>query len=129
MKRLLSALAGFALAASIGAANLPAQPAQAADSPSAVASAAPIVVHTKDFAFAPPTLTIPVGTKVTFVNDDDPAHTVTAVDQSNGKPIFDSGNMDKGGKWTHTFNTAGTFAYFCAYHTFMKAKIVVTPAP
>jgi plastocyanin len=130
VKRLFCALAGFALAASIGAANLGARPAQAADSPSAAASAAPIIVHTKDFAYAPPTLTIPVGTKVTFVNDDDPAHTITAVVKTaDGKPIFDSGNMDKGGKWTHTFNTAGTFAYFCAYHTFMKAKIVVTPAP
>ena len=106
----------------------PARYARAADMPAPAASTAPIVVHTKDFAYKPVALTIPVGTTVTFVNDDDTAHTITAVDQANGKPIFDSGNMDKGGKWTHTFNTAGTFKYVCAYHPFMKATIVVTPA-
>jgi plastocyanin len=92
-------------------------------------SAAAIVVHTKDFSYKPVTLTIPVGTTVTFVNDDDTAHTITAVDQVGGKPIFDSGNMDQGQKWTHTFKTVGTFKYVCAYHPFMKATIVVTAAP
>ena len=81
-------------------------------------------MHTKDFAYAPPDLTIPAGTTVTFVNDDEPAHTVTAVDKS-----FDSGNMDKGAKWTYTFNKPGTYQYICTYHPFMKAKIVVTAPP
>jgi plastocyanin len=107
----------------------PARYVRAADMPAPAASAAAIVVHTKDFAYKPVALTIPVGTAVTFVNDDDTAHTITAVDQAGGKPIFDSGNMDKGAKWTHTFKTAGTFKYVCAYHPFMKATIVVEPAP
>ncbi len=112
----LALVAAFALGS-------PAPRARAADAASpAPSAAATVTVHTKDFAYAPPVLTIPVGTTVTFVNDDEPAHTVTATDKS-----FDSGNMDKGAKWSHTFSTAGTFTYFCIYHTFMKAKVVVTP--
>ncbi len=121
MLKISSLAAVAALALAVVAAG-PRAGARASDAPSTSATSAPLIVHTKDFAFAPPTLTIPVGTTVTFVNDDDVAHTVTATDKS-----FDSGNMDKGAKWTHTFNTAGTFAYFCTYHPFMKAKIVVTP--
>jgi plastocyanin len=34
--------------------------------------------------------------------------------------------MDKGQKFSFTFKDPGTYQYFCAYHTFMKAKIVVT---
>jgi len=104
------------------------QGAGAADAPVAVATNAPIVVHTKDFAFKPLELKIPAGTTVTFVNDDDAAHTVTAAALGDDKkPLFDSGNMDKGQKWSFTFKKPGTYQYLCAYHAFMKAKIVVTP--
>ena len=100
----------------------------AADSPAAAASAAPVIVHTKDFAYKPLEVTIPAGTTVTFINDDDPAHTVTSVTNGDDKkPLFDSGNMDKGQKWSYTFKKPGTYQYVCAYHAFMKAKIVVTP--
>ncbi len=90
---------------------------------------APVIVHVNDFAYKPPTLTIVAGTSVTFINDDDYTHTVTAIDKVNYKPLFDSGNIDKGEKWTHTFTTPGTFKYICAYHDFVKATIVVRPAP
>ncbi len=99
--------------------------ANAADS----ASPAPVIVHVKDFAYKPPTLTVTAGTTVTFINDDDNAHTVTSVDKVKDTPLFDSGNLDKGEKWTHTFTKAGTYKYICAYHDFMKATIVVQPAP
>jgi plastocyanin len=123
------ALTVAALAFAVCTVGLPASSAHAADSPAPATSSAPIVVHTKDFAYAPVTLTIRVGTAVTFVNDDDAAHTVTAVDLANGNPIFNSGNMEKGAKWTYTFKKAGTYAYACAYHAFMKGTIVVQPAP
>jgi plastocyanin len=127
LNRPASLLAAFALAllALVPALRAVADP----PVPAPAASTVPLIVHTKDFAYKPPTLTIPAGTTVTFINDDDTAHTITAVDQLNGKPIFDSGNMDQGQKWTHTFQTVGTFKYVCAYHPFMKATIVVTPPP
>ncbi|HTV74166.1 MAG TPA: plastocyanin/azurin family copper-binding protein, partial [Candidatus Acidoferrales bacterium] len=66
-------------------------------------------------------LDIHVGDAVTIVNDDEIAHTVTANDKS-----FDSGNLDQHQSWTHTFTKAGTYTYYCTYHPFMNAKIVVT---
>jgi len=125
VKRLLYASLGMALAAGLWTVHAAPNAARAADAPAPAASAAPIVVHTKDFAYKPLTLTIPAGTSVTFVNDDPAAHTVTA---TGDKPAFDSGNMDQNAKWTFTFKTPGTYQYFCKYHAFMKATVVVTAA-
>jgi plastocyanin len=91
----------------------------AADS-SGAPTAAPLVVHIASFAFKPADLTVHVGDSVTFVNDDNVAHTATASDKS-----FDSGNLDANAKWTHTFNTAGSFSYVCSYHPMMKGTISV----
>lgn len=72
-------------------------------------------------AFTPDTLTVKVGTTVTWTNNDSYAHTVTANDKT-----FDSGNLDAGKSFTYTFTKVGTYAYYCAIHTFMTAKVVVT---
>ncbi len=125
MKRLLFAFIGTALAAGLWTMHAAPNAARAADAPAPAASAAPIVVRTKDFAYKPATLTILAGTTVTFANDDDVAHTVTSSDTPKA---FDSGNMDKNAKWTFTFKTPGTYQYSCAYHAFMKAKVIVRAA-
>ena len=93
-------------------------------SPSPAASPAAFVVHIKDFAYAPEPLRIHVGDTVRFINDDEEPHTVTATDKS-----FDSTALDTNGTWTHTFAKAGTFAYFCELHPYMKATVIVTAAP
>ena len=80
-------------------------------------------VHIKDFKFNPPALTVHVGDRVTFINDDDEAHTVTADDKS-----FDSEGLDTAGTWQHVFTKAATYRYFCELHPYMKATIVVLPA-
>src|SRR5262245_13956101 len=49
-------------------------------------------------AFAPATVTITAGGSVTFRNDDDRAHTVTATDGS-----FNSGTVGEGSSWKRTF--------------------------
>jgi plastocyanin len=79
-------------------------------------------VHIKDFKYNPPALTVHVGDRVTFVNDDDEAHTVTATDKS-----FDSEGLDTAGSWQHVFAKPGTYHYFCELHPYMKATIVVLP--
>jgi plastocyanin len=33
--------------------------------------------------------------------------------------------MDQGATWSHVFKTAGTYAYVCAYHSYMTGTIVV----
>jgi plastocyanin len=65
-------------------------------------------------------LVVGVNNTVTFVNDDTVPHTVTATDNS-----FNSGNMNPGQTWTHTFTTPGTFTYHCLYHSWMQGTIVV----
>lgn len=72
--------------------------------------------------YSPADITVKKGATVTWTNNDDVAHTVTA-DSNNA---FDSGNMDKGKTFSHTFDTAGTFAYHCTYHSNMHGKVTVT---
>ena len=81
------------------------------------------VVHIADFAFHPQTITVRAGTDVTFVNDDQEPHTVTAVDKS-----FDSQGLDLHQSWHHTFAKPGSYAYFCEVHPMMKGTVVVLPA-
>jgi amicyanin len=84
----------------------------------------PAAEHTleiKDFAFSPSSLTIKVGDKVTWTNQDSAPHTVTA--DSRGE--FDSGRLSQGDTFSYTFDTAGTFDYHCSIHPFMQATVIV----
>jgi plastocyanin len=92
-------------------------PAPAADVPK------PVIVHIKNFAYVPAKLTVPVGTTITFVNDDAEPHTVTATNNS-----FDSDGLDSHQSWKHAFAKPGTFAYFCEMHPYMKGTVVVKAA-
>jgi plastocyanin len=60
---------------------------------------------------------------VTWTNDDDDEHTVTATDAS-----FDSGVMGAGATHRQRFPTAGTFAFLCAIHPEMRGEVVVNGA-
>jgi len=86
------------------------------------AFAADTIVKIGNFTFAPQTLTVPVGTTVTFENDDDIPHVVAEKD---GK--FRSKALDTGDKFAQQFTAAGTVEYYCAIHPMMTGKIVVTP--
>ena len=78
------------------------------------------MVEIKNFMFAPMTLTVPVGTTVTWKFDDAASHTVAADDNS-----FSSSPMSNGQTYTHTFSSAGTVKYHCSIHPFMTGTIVV----
>ena len=75
-----------------------------------------------NFAFKPGTLTVPVGTTVTWVNKDSDTHSV----QSTDKRFTSSPALEHGESYTFTFTTPGTYEYICSLHSFMKGKIVVT---
>lgn len=77
-------------------------------------------VKIDNFSFTPPTLTIPAGTKVTWVNADDIPHTVVADDKT-----FKSKVLDTDEAFTYTFAQPGTYSYFCSVHPKMTAKIIV----
>jgi LPXTG-motif cell wall-anchored protein len=90
--------------------------------PKAVAAASGSVAIA-DFNFAPATITVSQGDTVTWVNNGPTAHTATASDGS-----FDTGLLQKGQSGSHTFDQAGTFAYICTPHPFMKGTVVVEAA-
>jgi plastocyanin len=82
------------------------------------ASAAEIKID--NFAFAPPTLKVPVGTQVTWINRDDAPHTVVSQDGH-----IKSKALDTGEKFTFTFDKPGSYGYVCSLHPQMKGTIVV----
>lgn len=75
-----------------------------------------------DFAFAPQSLTVKVGSTVTWTNKDEEPHSVVAPGGA-----FHSPTMGTGGTYSFTFTEAGTFDYLCGIHPFMTATVVVTP--
>lgn len=81
------------------------------------------IVHMRDFAFVPKSVTIEAGSTLTIVNDDSEAHTATALDHS-----FDSAGLDTKESWTHVFSKPGTYPYLCELHPYMKGIIIVRPA-
>jgi amicyanin len=74
-----------------------------------------------DFKFNPATLTVPVGTTVTWTNQDEEPHTIAAKDGS-----FHSPGMDTHATYSFTFTTAGSYDYICSIHPFMTGTVVVT---
>ena len=72
------------------------------------------------WGFDPKTLTVQAGQAVKFTNSGKIAHTAT---QSQG--AFDTGFLKNGESATLTFDTPGTFTFFCQPHPWMQGTIVV----
>ncbi len=81
----------------------------------------PVTVNIQDDAFDPATTSIAPGTTVTWVNNDDEAHTVTADDG-----LFDSGRLDPGDSYSVWFDGSGTVAYHCEPHPHMTGSIEIS---
>ena len=91
-------------------------------------SAVPGCEETNECWF-PADISIGVGETVTWSNDDTAAHTVTsgsAVDGPDG--TFDSSLFMAGTKFEVTFDTEGTFPYFCMVHPWMAGTVIVGEA-
>jgi len=80
-----------------------------------------VKVDIKAFMFGPKDLNVAVGTKVTWVNDDEIPHTVAETHK-----LFRSGALDTGDSYSWVFNTPGEYEYFCALHPQMLGNIVVS---
>jgi plastocyanin len=87
--------------------------------PTARAGGAGVTIS--DFAFDPPTLTVPAGTTVTWTNKDDEPHTVSSPDQR-----IDSPPLDTEDHYSLALTEPGTYAYFCRLHPHMVGQVVVT---
>jgi plastocyanin len=73
-----------------------------------------------NFTFAPQTVTVKVGTKITWTNSDDIPHTVVSNDSS-----FKSKTLDTDEKFSFTPTKPGSYSYFCSIHPKMTATVVV----
>ena len=77
-------------------------------------------VKVDNFSFGPATLTVAVGTTVTWTNRDDIPHTIVSTDKT-----FKSKVLDTDEKFSFTFDKAGTYPYFCSIHPKMTGSVVV----
>ncbi len=70
--------------------------------------------------FRPNTLTVPVGTKVTWINKEGEDHTIT----SSKAGLFDA-SVGPFGSWSFTFTDPGSYEYYCGPHSAMTGVINV----
>ena len=82
----------------------------------------PVAVSMKNIAFAPASVTVKVGQKITWTNDDSVEHNVTS---TSGEKIA-SPNLGQGGTFSFTPTKAGTIDYVCTIHPGMTGKVIVT---
>jgi plastocyanin len=87
------------------------------------APAAAAEVEIDQFAFVPQRITVKAGTTVTWISEDDVPHTVASSNK-----LFKSKALDTGDKFSFTFTTPGTYAYFCSVHPHMRGTVVVEAA-
>lgn len=108
------------LAADAAGTPAPVAPAPAAETdPAPAAVAATPTVAIVDMAFTPATLTVPVGTTVTFTNNDGSNHIVAFADGQR------SPRLPMGKSYTRTFTAPGTYTYACTIHPHMTGTITV----
>jgi plastocyanin len=70
------------------------------------------------FKYAPASLAVAAGTKVTWTNRDAAPHTASARG-------LETGTLTRGTSRTLILSTPGTYRYVCRFHPFMHGTIVV----
>ena len=80
------------------------------------------IVTIDNFVFTPPTVTIPAGTRVVWINRDDIPHTVTS---PSGQQVFGSPPLDTDDRFSVVFDRPGIYRYFCSIHPMMTGTVVV----
>jgi plastocyanin len=81
---------------------------------------------TNKLFYDPTSANVKPSTTVTWTNDDTLPHTVTSGNADTGPSgEFDSGIIMGAGSFTHTFDKAGTFDYYCALHPYMIGQVIV----
>lgn len=79
-----------------------------------------VEVKIDNFAFAPATITVPAGTSIRWVNEDETIHNVVSSDKS-----FRSKALDTNEDFSFTFTKPGTYTYICSLHPRMTGKVIV----
>jgi plastocyanin len=77
-------------------------------------------VRIEDFAFEPGNLQVPLGATVTWTNEDSAPHDVTVRNAQ-----WKTRRLSENESDALTFDSAGTYDYYCSIHPSMKARITV----
>ena len=70
--------------------------------------------------FSLPSVAVPAGATVTWVNHDDDVHTVVSTTD-----LFRSAGLDTDDSYSYRFTTPGDYPYFCTLHPLMTGTITV----
>ena len=77
--------------------------------------------------FIPLNAQVSVGTTVVWINDDAVPHTIQSQDeQGNVIGLFNSGILNTGDRFPHTFDESGVYNYFCTLHPWRVGLVTVT---
>ena len=76
------------------------------------------------FKYLPHSVTLAAGGRVTWVNRDAAPHTAQNSGEA-GPAQFDTGRLTRGRHRSITFSKPGTYTYYCVYHRFMEANVIV----
>ncbi|MGH7527519.1 MAG: plastocyanin/azurin family copper-binding protein [Gemmatimonadales bacterium] len=82
-------------------------------------------VEIRTFRFREPAVEVSAGTRVTWTNQDAIEHTVTSGVPDGADGAFGATLAGEGSTFGFTFDSAGTYPYFCARHQFMRGEIRV----
>jgi plastocyanin len=115
-------VAAFAIGRGVASDSSSTSATAAAAAPASPAQGSATAVAIKDFAFSPETVTVKVGSSITWTNGDGFAHSVKGADGS-----FVSQDLQQGQSYSATFSTPGTYAYVCGIHNSMTGTVVVEP--
>jgi plastocyanin len=96
------------------------------------------LINISSLMFKPSTITVKVGTTITWRDDEPITHTVTSgrfegVDKTTGLRTSQSpdgtfeARLAKGKTFSFTFTKPGTYTYYCDIHQGMNATITVVP--
>lgn len=114
---------------SAAAENEPATPGRVGDPKRIIIPAGAYDPANADIAYSPPAMSVAVGTTVTWINEDSLFHTISSgssnatIAAPNGE--FDSGGVQTGEIYAHTFDSISTFDYHCTRHPWMVGQIQV----
>lgn len=93
-----------------------------AATPQSAGAANPDMIVISNFTFEPSAPTVPVGTVLTWRNEDDAPHTVIGTDSES--PIK-SQPLDTGEAYSIALTKPGTYHYFCSLHPHMTGTVIV----
>ncbi len=126
MRRIVLLLCAAAALAAAGCGSSNNSSSSSASTPAASSSSSSsgggVAIKMQNIAFDPKAVTVKVGQKVTWTNDDSVDHNVTS---QSGETIK-SQNFGKGATFSFTPTKAGTIKYVCTIHPGMDGTLTVT---